>query len=84
LLNIADNGRGIPAADLERVLEFYYTTKDEGTGLGLSIAQRIVHQHGGILEVSSQEGAGTGVSIRLWLEEGATPALLAEGGREQG
>ncbi len=84
LLNIADNGRGIPPADLERVLEFYYTTKAEGTGLGLSIAQRIVHQHGGTLEVSSQEGAGTSVSIRLWLEEGPASALLAESGRERG
>jgi PAS domain S-box-containing protein len=81
-LSIIDNGRGIPAADLERVLEFYYTTKDEGTGLGLSIAQRIVHQHGGVLEVSSQEGMGTSVNIRLWLEKGPAPASLA--GPERG
>jgi len=73
-LNITDNGRGIPAADLERVLELYYTTKDEGTGLGLSIAQRIVHQHGGVLEVSSQEGLGTAVNIRLWLKKGPAPS----------
>jgi PAS domain S-box-containing protein len=65
VLSICDNGRGIAAEDLERVFEFYYTTKDEGTGLGLSIAQRIVHQHGGTLHVDSQPGQGTQVSMRL-------------------
>jgi signal transduction histidine kinase len=65
LINISDNGPGIPIEDLERVFEFYYTTKDEGTGLGLSIAQRIVHQHGGTLLVESGEGEGTQISIRL-------------------
>ncbi len=65
ILEIDDDGHGIDAESLERIFEFYYTTKDEGTGLGLSIAQRIVHQHGGTLEVDSQVGAGTKVSIRL-------------------
>ena len=65
LIDISDDGRGIPTGDLERIFEFYYTTKDEGTGLGLSIAQRIVHQHGGSLLVESEEGAGTSVCIRL-------------------
>ena len=65
LIEISDDGQGIPTDDLERIFEFYYTTKDEGTGLGLSIAQRIVHQHGGSLFVESQEGAGTLISIRL-------------------
>ena len=46
------------AEDLERIFEFYYTTKDEGTGLGLSIAQRVVHQHGGSLLVEVMMGAG--------------------------
>jgi signal transduction histidine kinase len=65
LINISDNGPGIPIEDLERVFEFYYTTKDEGTGLGLSIAQRIIHQHGGTLLVESGAGEGTQISIRL-------------------
>ena len=64
-LRIVDNGHGIPPETLERIFEFYYTTKDEGTGLGLSIAQRIVHQHGGTLSVDSQSGEGTEVVIRL-------------------
>ena len=61
LIDISDDGRGIPTGDLERIFEFYYTTKDEGTGLGLSIAQRVVHQHGGSLLVDSEEGAGTSI-----------------------
>jgi signal transduction histidine kinase len=65
ILEIHDHGQGIPQEDLERVFEFYYTTKDEGTGLGLSIAQRIVHQHGGTLTLESEEGEGTQVYIRL-------------------
>lgn len=65
LIEIADDGPGIPPEDLERIFEFYYTTKDEGTGLGLSIAQRIVHQHAGTLRVESQRGEGTRLVIRL-------------------
>lgn len=64
-ITIHDSGHGIPPQDLERIFEFYYTTKDEGTGLGLSIAQRIVHQHGGTLTVDSVEGQGTQVAVRL-------------------
>ena len=65
ILKPAEPGQGIPTDDLERIFEFYYTTKDEGTGLGLSIAQRIVHQHGATLLVESGEGEGTQISIRL-------------------
>ena len=62
---IADNGCGIGQEDLERVTEYYYTTKDTGTGLGLSIAQGIVRQHRGSLDVASQVGAGTTVTLAL-------------------
>ena len=62
---VTDNGSGIAAADLERVFEYYYTTKDTGTGLGLSITQRIVHQHQGLIDVESAVGSGTVVTISL-------------------
>ena len=65
LLEISDNGSGIAEENLERIFEFYYTTKDSGTGLGLSIAQRIVNQHGGAVEVDSTAGRGTTVTFRL-------------------
>ncbi len=64
-IEIHDDGHGIPPDDLERIFEFYYTTKDEGTGLGLSIAQRIVHQHAGTLSVDSRQGEGTLLAIHL-------------------
>ena len=65
LLEISDNGVGIAEENLERIFEFYYTTKDSGTGLGLSIAQRIVNQHGGAVELDSAAGHGTTVTFRL-------------------
>lgn len=65
LIEVTDNGCGIPAEDLERVLEFYYTTKDTGTGLGLSIAQGILQQHGGSLHLTSRVGVGTTISLAL-------------------
>jgi signal transduction histidine kinase len=47
------------------VFEPFFTTKKEGTGLGLSISQKIVHDHGGVITVSSVEGKGTTFQIHL-------------------
>jgi signal transduction histidine kinase len=62
---VQDDGAGIPETDLERVFELYYTTKDRGSGIGLSLSQRLVAQHGGRIEITSQVGAGTTVRIHL-------------------
>jgi signal transduction histidine kinase len=64
-LKVEDTGGGIPAADLERIFDLYYTTKPEGTGIGLSIVYRIVQLHGGEIEVESTEDRGT--TFRLLL-----------------
>ncbi len=66
-LTFRDNGCGIPAAKRERIFEPFFTTKPtgEGTGLGLAISRTIIHDHGGRLEVSSEEGVGSCFS--LWL-----------------
>ena len=63
---IIDNGPGIPAEVLPRILEPFFTTKPagEGTGLGLDIALRIVEQHGGQLEVQSEPGR---TEFAVWL-----------------
>ena len=50
---------GFQKKKVDRIFEFYYTTKDEGTGLGLSIAQRIIYQHGGHIDVESRPEWGT-------------------------
>ncbi len=67
IVRIRDNGRGIEPAQLPRVFEPFFTTKPvgAGTGLGLSVAYGTMHQHGGSIEISSQPGQGTEVSLRL-------------------
>ena len=67
VIEVADTGVGIPADLLHRVVEPFFTTKDEGkgTGLGLAICRRIVQQHLGTLEVESRVGEGTTVRITL-------------------
>jgi|GEM_PF-1725958 len=64
---IADNGVGMAAAEVSHIFEPFYTTKDpgQGTGLGLATSQRIVHQHGGVIEVVSEPGKGTIFIVRL-------------------
>ena len=64
-IQVKDNGCGVSPEDLERVFEYYYTTKDSGTGLGLSIAQGILRQHGGSLHLTSRPQGGTTVSLLL-------------------
>jgi signal transduction histidine kinase len=65
VIRISDNGPGIPDAIKSKILEPFFTTKEEGTGLGLSIATRIVEEHGGRLNIESKEGNGTTFIITL-------------------
>ena len=67
IVRIRDNGRGIEPALLPRVFEPFYTTKPvgTGTGLGLSLAYGTMHQHGGNIDIVSEPGRGTEVTLRL-------------------
>jgi PAS domain S-box-containing protein len=67
VIRIADTGCGIPADQVERIFEPFYTTKSagKGTGLGLSISQAIIDKHGGTIAVTSEIGAGTAFTVRL-------------------
>lgn len=71
----ADTGIGIPGDESDRIFEPYYTTKREGSGLGLVVVHRIIHDHGGTIEVKSKIGKGTVVTIYLPTETSG-PKLL--------
>ena len=62
-LAISDNGSGISPETMGSMFEPFQTTKTEGTGLGLLIVRRILREHGGELEVESEEGTGTTVTL---------------------
>ena len=62
---IEDSGVGIPAENLEKIFDLFYTTKSKGTGLGLPTAYKIVREHGGEISILSEEGKGTQVIIQL-------------------
>jgi signal transduction histidine kinase len=69
-LTFKDQGVGIAEADLDKIFQPYFTTKDVGIGLGLAITERIVKEHGGEILVASRPGVGTTFTIRLPMEEG--------------
>lgn len=70
VIHITDSGPGVHEGIQEKVFDPFFTTKEEGTGLGLSIAARIIHEHGGILAVSSQKGMGATFTISLPVYQG--------------
>jgi two-component system, NtrC family, nitrogen regulation sensor histidine kinase NtrY len=64
-LEVADNGRGIPAADKGRLFEPYFSTKESGMGLGLTIVRSIIGDHGGYIRVVDNEPRGTRFVVEL-------------------
>ena len=62
---ISDNGPGIPKPQLDKIFTPFYTTKDGGTGLGLPICQKIISDHGGLLNFLNRPEGGTSVKISL-------------------
>jgi signal transduction histidine kinase len=65
VVEVRDNGPGIPEEVRGRVFDLFYSNRGGGTGLGLPIAKQIVERHGGTIEVKSKKGEGTTFVIRL-------------------
>jgi two-component system sensor histidine kinase HydH len=65
IIEVTDNGNGIPEEIKNRIFDLYYTTKPEGTGLGLSIVQKIIDEHKGTIEVFSEVNKYTKFKITI-------------------
>jgi signal transduction histidine kinase len=84
VVRVSDQGLGVPAADLPHLFEPFYRGTNvagtiEGTGIGLPVARRVVVEHGGTIEVESEEGVGSTFTIRLPLAPPALPPTPAVG-----
>ncbi len=64
-VEVADEGVGIAPDDLPRIFDPFFTRSNGGTGLGLPIVRRIIDQHHGTIEVRSEQGRGTVITLRL-------------------
>jgi signal transduction histidine kinase len=65
VISFRDSGKGVPADDLGRIFQPFFTTKHRGSGLGLPIVKKIIEAHGGFIEVNSTQGEGTAATISL-------------------
>ena len=72
---VNDSGRGIPPEHVQHIFRPFYTTKGNGTGLGLSLSRRIVEQHHGRIDVTSEIGKGTQFQVYLPLKENELSAV---------
>ena len=77
-ITVADDGQGIPERDLPRIFDPFFTSKEASTcnGLGLMVANGIVKDHGGSMEVKSEQGHGT--EFRILLPRGVVPTTASQ------
>ncbi len=68
-IDVIDTGPGMAADVQKSIFDAYYSTKKAGTGLGLAISRRVVREHGGELNVTSEAGKGSDFIVRLPLHE---------------
>jgi signal transduction histidine kinase len=78
LMEIQDQGGGIPAELQEKVFELYFTTKESGTGIGLAQTYQILQWHYGSVDFESIQGKGTTFRLRIPLAELRTENLREE------
>jgi len=82
LIEFSDTGVGIPAEHLGKIMEPFFTTKEEGkgTGLGLAICRRVVEEHHGAIQITSEVGKGTTVRLMLPLRNGTNVESFQDSG----
>jgi len=64
-IHISDTGEGIPEENKDKLFTAFFTTKSTGSGLGLTVSSQLIKNHGGTIEVESQEGEGSTFIITL-------------------
>ncbi|NKE04055.1 PAS domain-containing sensor histidine kinase [Mesobacillus selenatarsenatis] len=69
MIKVIDNGKGISPERLKHLCEPYYSTKEKGTGLGLMRSLKIINDHKGKIDFSSEVGQGTVVTIELFYQQ---------------
>ena len=83
ILEVRDNGSGIPAYRIDRVFDAFFTSKGPShSGLGLSIARNLVTQQGGRIKISSEEGRGTTATIVMPVASGDCGSPLVDSAAE--
>ena len=81
-ITFADSGSGISPDHMSKIFEPYFSTKASGTGLGLLIVRRIVHEHGGEIDLASAEGKGLTFTMRLPMQNRTARMLPAAASAE--
>lgn len=75
LVKISDNGDGLTDDEIEKIFDPFYTSKELGNGMGLAISRGIIIGHGGAIDISSNLGEGTAVSIYMPIVEVDTESI---------
>ena len=65
VIKVADNGAGMPAEMMDKIFIPFFTTKKNGSGIGLSLCKQIMMLHKGNIQVHSQEGIGTAITLHF-------------------
>ena len=75
-VTISDTGCGIPPEKVNRAFEPFFTTKKNGVGIGLCIAERIVREHNGHIDITSEAGKGTSVTVVIPVDQGSAGSAV--------
>jgi two-component system nitrogen regulation sensor histidine kinase NtrY len=81
VIEVVDNGAGLPTENRQRLLEPYMTTREKGTGLGLAIVGKIMEEHGGgveLLDSPAVAEGGRGAMVRLWFKARTGPSEFSQ------